>query len=148
MQQVRELTPQEVTEGQRGISERQYSATEVQALVRKMDQSKKKWKPLLRQGKKAEYEEALKKENEVLYFNYPSLFDMHMNDKLDSTFFEMLNLKRKIERGEITAEQASAIVGQQLFNRYVPHVLDSNVAPPAPRMSYEDYYKQTTGSNA
>jgi hypothetical protein len=148
MQQVRELTPQEVTEGQRGISERQYSATEVQALVRKMDQSKKKWKALLRQGKKAEYEEALKKENEILYFNYPSLFDMHMNDKLDSTFFDMLNLKRKIERGEITAEQASAIVGQQLFNRYVPHALDSNVAPPAPRMSYEDYYNQTLGSNA
>ena len=104
MQQVRELTPQEVAEGNRGISDRQLTATEVQALVRKMDVSKKKWKHLRQQGKKVEYEAALKKENEMLYFNYPSLFDMHMNDKLDSTFFEMLQLKRKIERGEITSE--------------------------------------------
>jgi uncharacterized short protein YbdD (DUF466 family) len=79
----------------------------------------------------------------MLYFNYPSLFDMHMNDKLDSTFFEMLQLKRKIERGEMTAEEASRIVGQQLFNRYVPHAIDSNASPPAPRMSYEDFYRQS-----
>ena len=38
---------------------------------------------------------------------------------------------------------ASRIVGQQLFNRYVPHAIDSNAAPPAPRMSYEDFYKQS-----
>jgi uncharacterized short protein YbdD (DUF466 family) len=55
----------------------------------------------------------------------------------------MLQLKRKIERGEISAEEASRIVGQQLFNRYVPHAIDSNAAPPAPRMSYEDFYKQS-----
>jgi uncharacterized short protein YbdD (DUF466 family) len=108
-----------------------------------MDASKKKWKYLKQQGKKAEYEQAVKKENEMLYFNYPSLFDMHINDRLDSTFFEMLQLKRKIERGEISAEEASRIVGQQLFNRYVPHAIDSNAAPPAPRMSYEDFYKQS-----
>jgi hypothetical protein len=143
MQQVRELTPQEVAEGNRGISDRQLTATEVQALVRKMDVSKKKWKHLRQQGKKVEYEAALKKENEMLYFNYPSLFDMHMNDKLDSTFFEMLQLKRKIERGEITSEEASRVVGQQLFTRFVPHAIDSNVAPPAPRMSYEDFYRQS-----
>ena len=122
---------------------RQLTATEVQALVRKMDASKKKWNYLKRQGKKAEYEEWLKKENEMLYFNYPSLFDMHVNDKLDSTFFEMLQLKRKIEKGEISAEEASRVVGQQLFNRFVPHAIDSNAAPPAPRMSYEDFYKQS-----
>ena len=145
--QARELTPEEVAEGRRGITDRQLTATEVQALVRKMDQSKKKWKFLRQQGKKAEYESALKKENELLYFNYPSLFDMHANDKLDSTFFDMLQLKRRIERGEITADQASAVVGQQLFNRFVPHVLDSNTPAPAPRMSYEDFYKQST-SNA
>jgi hypothetical protein len=119
--QARELTPEEVAEGRRGISDRQLTATEVQALVRKMDQSK----------------------NEMLYFNYPSLFDMHMNDKLDGTFFEMLALKRKIERGEMTAEEASRVVGQQLFNRYVPHRLDSNTPAPEPKMSYADYYKQT-----
>lgn len=142
--QARELTPQEIAEGQRGINDRQLSATEVQALVRKMDQSKKKWNYLRRQGRKDEYETWLKKENEMLYFNYPSLFDMHKDDKLDGTFFEMLNLKRKIERGEMTAEQASSIVGQQLFNRFVPHRLDSNVAPPAPKMSYEEFYRQST----
>ena len=139
--QARELTPQEVAEGQRGINDRQLTATEVQALVRKMDVSKKKWKALRQEGKKAEYEQALKKENETLYFNYPSLFDMHANDKLDATFFEMLTLKRKIERGEISSEEASRIVGQQLFNRYVPHAIDSNAAPPAPRMSYEEFYR-------
>jgi len=141
--QARELTPQEVEEGNRNISERQLTATEVQALVRKMDASKKKWKYLKQQGKTAEYEGWLKKENELLYFNYPSLFDMHKEDRLDSTFFEMLNLKRKIEKGEITPEEASRYVGQQLFNRYVPHAIDSSAAPPAPRMSYEDFYKQT-----
>ena len=142
MQPARELTPLEVEEGKRGINENQLTATEVQALVRKMDQSKKKWKYLRQKGSNAAYEQMLKQENEVLYFNYPSLFDMHLRDKLDGTFFEMLNLKRKIERGEITAEQASKIVGQQLFNRFVPHAIDSNVAAPAPKMSYEDFYKQ------
>jgi hypothetical protein len=142
-QQARELTPQEVEEGRRGITDTVLSATQVQALVRQMDVSKRKWKSLSRAGKKAEYEEKLKAENSVLYFNYPSLFQLHMEDRLDSTFFEMLTLKRKIERGEITAEEASRIVGQQLFNRYVPHAIDSNAPPPAPRMSYEDYYKQT-----
>lgn len=140
--QARELTPQEVQEGQRGINDRTLTATQVQALVKRMDTSKKKWRYLKLQNKKADYEAALKKENEELYFNYPSLFDLHLNDKLDSTFFEMLNLKRKIEKGEMTAEQASAIVGQQLFQRFVPHALDSNAPAPAPRMSYEDYCKE------
>ena len=141
--QARELTPQEIAEGSRGINDRQLSATEVQALVRKMDASKKKWKYLKQQGKKAEYEEWVKKENEMLYFNYPSLFDMHINDRLDATFFEMLQLKRKIEKGEISAEDASRIVGQQLFNRYVPHRLDGGATAPAPKMSYEDFYRQS-----
>lgn len=139
---MRELTPQEVAEGRRGINDRQLTATQVQALVKRMDASKKKWRYLKLQNKKDEYAEWLKKENEELYFNYPSLFDLHLNDNLDSTFFEMLNLKRKIERGEMTAEQASQIVGQQLFNRFVPHAINSNVAPQAPRMSYEEYCRQ------
>jgi hypothetical protein len=143
-EQARELTPQEIEEGRRGINDRQLSATHIQALVRLMDISKKKWKHLKLAGKKDEYEAKLKEANQVLYFNYPSLFQMHAEDRLDSTFFEMLQLKRKIERGEMTAEEGSRIVGQQLFNRFVPHALDSNAPPPAPRMSYEDYYKQTT----
>lgn len=142
MQPARELTPQEIADGQRGINESVLTATQVQALVRAMDKSKLKWKHLNRAGKKAEYEEKVRQENEQLYFNYPSLFQLHIDDKLDATFFEMLSLKRKIERGEITNEQASAIVGQQLFNRFVPHVI-SNAPAPAPRMSYEDFYKQT-----
>ncbi len=141
--QARELTQAEIQEGQRNINDVQLSATQIQALVRKMDQSKTTHKRLKRQGKMAEYEQALKNENEMLYFNYPSLFQLHMEDRLDQTFFDMLNLKRKIEKGEMSAEQASAVVGQQLFNRFVPHVI-SNSAPPAPRMSYEEYYKQTS----
>lgn len=138
--QARELTPQEVQEGVRGISDAQLTATQVQALVRQMDVSKKKHRRL--KGSPG-YEEAIKNENVTLYFNYPSLFQLHMEDKLDSTFFEMLALKRKIERGEVTPEQASAHVGQQLYNRFVPHVISSN-APPAPRMSYEDFYKNSS----
>jgi hypothetical protein len=141
MQPARELTPQEVEEGQRGINANDLTATQVQALVKKMDASKKKWRMLKRQGKKDEYETKLKEENEVLYFNYPSLFQLHAEDRLDATFFEMLTLKRKIERGEMTAEQASQIVGQQLFQRFVPHAVNNELAPP-PRMSYEDYCRQ------
>lgn len=139
--QARELTPTEVEEGRRGIVDSQLTATEVQALVRKMDASKTKWKSL-RQQNNAAYVARVQKENELLYFNYPSLFDMHINDRLDGTFFEMLNLKRKIERGEITAEQASTIVGQQLFSRYIPQVIDSNAAPAPPKLSYEEFYRR------
>jgi len=141
MQPVRELTPQEVEEGRRGINTQELTATQIQALVKRMDGSKQKWRKLKRQGKNAEYESKLKEENETLYFNYPSLFNLHMEDRLDETFFEMLTLKRKIERGEVTAEQASQIVGQQLFNRFVPHTI-SNQPPPPPRMTYEEYCRQ------
>jgi hypothetical protein len=107
-----------------------------------MDVSKKKWRNL--KHDKANYEEKLKEENTVLYFNYPSLFNLHMEDKLDSTFFEMLALKRRIEKGEITAEQASTIVGQKLFQKFVPQAI-SGGAPAPKSMSYEDYYKQFSG---
>ena len=140
--QARELTPEEVREGERNINDKLLTATQIQALVRQMDTSKAKHRALKESGKKLEYEEAMKAENEALYFNYPSLYQMHLEDRLDQTFFEMLNLKRKIEKGEMTSEQASALVGQQLFNRFVPHVISNN-EPPAPRMSYEDYYRQT-----
>lgn len=139
--QARELTPQEVSEGSQYINDKDLTATQVQALVRAMDESKRKFRRLKENGLKTQYEEELKKENTVLYYNYPSLFQLHLEERLDQTFFEMLNLKRKIEKGEITTEEASSIVGQQLFNRYVPHAI-SNTAPPTPRMSYEDYYRQ------
>ena len=140
--QARELSPQEVAEGQRGINQQDLSATQVQALTRKMDSSKQKWRALKRSNKLVEYEAKLKEENPVLYFNYPSLFQMHMEDRLDSTFFEMLTLKRKIEKGELTAEQASAIVGQTLFGRFVPQAIGQTPSA-APRMSYEDFYRKT-----
>jgi outer membrane lipopolysaccharide assembly protein LptE/RlpB len=142
--QARELTPQELAEGSRGITDRQLTATEVQALVRTMDASKTKWASLRRQGKQAEYETHVRAENEMLYFNYPSLFDMHIHDKLDGTLFEMLALKRKIERGDITAEEASRIVGQTLFTRFVPHAIDSATPAPGVPLRYEDFYRETT----
>lgn len=139
--QRRELTPQEVAEGNRGIHDRTLSATQIQALVRNMDASKKKWMRL-KASNRTEYIAKLKEENENLFFNYPAIFDMHAEDRLDSTFFEMLALKRKIEKGELTADQASAIVGQKMFNRYVPHAINPGTPPPTKPMSYEDYYKQ------
>jgi hypothetical protein len=142
MSAARELTPEEIAEGRRGISEESFTATQVQALVKRMDASKTKWRKLKRQGKTAEYEAKLKEENETLYFNYPSLFQMHAEDRLDQTFFEMLQLKRRIEKGEMTAEQASTLVGQTLFNRFVPQAVAPTAPPPAPRLSYEEYCRQ------
>ena len=104
---ARELTPQEVADGERHIIAEELTATEIQALVRNMDHSKKKWRHLRRE----EFMEKLKNENDKLYFNFPSLWQMHAEDRLDATFFEMLTLKRKIEKGEMTDEQASVVMG-------------------------------------
>jgi hypothetical protein len=142
MSTARELTPAEVADGRRGINDEVLTATQIQALVKRMDTSKTKWRSLKRQGKTEEYLEKLKAENETIYFNYPSLFQLHADDKLDQTFFEMLNLKRKLERGEMTNEQASAMVGQQLFNRFVPQAVSPQAPPPVPRLSYEEYCRQ------
>lgn len=67
---------------------------------------------------------------------------MHADDKLDETFFQMLQLKRRIEKGELTNEQASAAMGQTLFNRFVKPVVDTSGPSPATPMSYEEYYNQ------
>ena len=137
---ARELTPAEVAAGLRGINDLDLSATQIQALVRNMDASKQKWASL--KHNKQQYEEQMQKDNEALYFNYPSLFQMHVEDRLDGTFFEMLALKRRIEKGEITPEQATQIVGQKLHQRYIPEH-----SPPAetqaPTLTYEEYYRQT-----
>jgi hypothetical protein len=84
-------------------------------------------------------------ENEFLFFNFPSLWQMHAEDRLDSTFFEMLALKRKIEKGEITDEQASTLVGQRLFQRFAPTAVQPTTPGPPP-MSYADYYKKYGGN--
>jgi len=133
---ARELTPQEVESGRRGINDQDLSATQIQALVRNMDASKKKWARL--KNNKQEYEAKLQEDNQVLYFNYPSLFQMHAEDRTDATFFEMLALKRKIEKGEITPEQATQIVAQKLHQRFVPQ----GSQPVAPTMTYEEFYRQ------
>jgi aryl-alcohol dehydrogenase-like predicted oxidoreductase len=139
---MRELTPEEIAEGERHINSEELTATQIQALVRNMDHSKKKWRHLRRE----EFMEKLKNENENLYFNYPSLWQMHAEDRLDATFFEMLALKRKIEKGETTEQEASALMGQRLFQRFAPANVNSNVATgPAP-MSYADYYKKFGGA--
>jgi hypothetical protein len=142
MERMRELTPEEVQAGNRAINDQQLTATQVQALVRKMDHSKDKWRRL--RNKPKEYEAKLRDENEQLYYNFPSLFQLHLEDKLDSTFFEMLSLKRKIEKGEITSEQASAIVGQALFNKFVPRAVPAlaTQTPATPSLSYEEFYRQ------
>jgi hypothetical protein len=133
---ARELTPQEVEDGRRGINDVDLSATEIQALLRNMDESKKKWARL--KANKQEFEEKLKLDNAILYYNYPSLFQMHAEDRTDSTLFEMLALKRKIEKGQMTPEQATAIIGQKLHSRFLPNVAE----PPAQTMSYEEYYRK------
>jgi len=137
---ARELTPREVEAGRRGINDEDLSATQIQALVRTMDGSKEKWSHL--KSNKLAYEEKLQDENKILYFNYPSLFQMHAEDRLDQTFFEMLALKRKIEKGEITPEQATHIVGTKLSQRFVPGLAPQD-QPQAPSLSYAEYYRQT-----
>ena len=136
---ARELTPQEVAEGERHINTEELTATQIQALVRNMDHSKKKWRHLRRE----EFMEKLKVENDKLYFNFPSLWQMHAEDRLDATFFEMLALKRKIEKGEVTEEQASVHMGQRLFQKFAPESVNSNAGPPS--MSYAEYYKKFGG---
>ena len=136
---ARELTPTEVANGRRGINDLDLSATKIQALVRNMDISKQKWASL--KNNKQQYEDQLQKDNEALYFNYPSLFQMHAEDRLDGTFFEMLALKRKIEKGEITPEQATQVIGRKLHQRYIPE--QSQSEPQAPTLTYEEYYRQT-----
>jgi hypothetical protein len=141
--QARELTPSEVEAGRRGINDIDLSATQIQALVRNMDASKQKWASL--KHNKKQYEEQIQKDNEALYFNYPSLFQMHVEDRLDGTFFEMLTLKRKIEKGEITPEQATQIVGRKLHQKYIPEHSQPQAQsqPQGPTMTYEEYYRQT-----
>ena len=139
---ARELTPQEVAEGERHINTDELTATQIQALVRNMDHSKKKWRHLRRE----EFMEKLKNENDVLYFNFPSLWQMHAEDRLDATFFEMLALKRKMEKGEITEEQASIHMGQRLFQKFAPEAVNSNAQTGPPAMSYAEYYKKFGGA--
>jgi aryl-alcohol dehydrogenase-like predicted oxidoreductase len=136
-----ELPADQVAEAERHINSETLTATQLQALVRNMDHSKKKWRHL----RQEEFMNKVRDENEQLYYNYPSLWQMHAEDRLDSTFFEMLALKRKIEKGELTDEQASVMVGQRLFQRFAPTAVQPTTSVGPPPMSYSDYYKKYGG---
>ena len=126
------------------MNDKDYPATEIQSLVRDMDDSKKKWKAL-KTTDKTKYLEKLTEENTTLHFNYPSIFEKHAEDGLDATFFYMLNQKRRIERGELTEDQATKEVGKRLADRWVAPVL-SNAAVQKEE-SYEEYYKRISSKS-
>jgi hypothetical protein len=115
------------------------SAIKIQAMVREMDTSKRKYKSL-KTPNFAEYRAKVAAENEFLYENFPTVFEMHIEDKLDETFFEMLKLKRKIEKNEMTEDEASKLIGQKLFDRFVGPVV--NNIPAEKPMSYAEYYEK------
>lgn len=116
------------------------SSIQIQALVRDMDASMRKHR-LTKRVDKERFRAKVAAENETLYNMFPTIFEMHIEGKLDGTFFEMLKLKHKIEKGEMTEDEASRVVGQKLFDRYVGPVVNNTPAPEKP-LSYADYYKQ------
>jgi hypothetical protein len=120
-----------------------HNATEIQSMVRNMDDSKKKH-AALKTSNPPEYIKTLIAENHTLHFNYPSIFLLHLEDKLDATFFYMLNQKRRVEKGEITEDEASKEVGKKLYGRWVEPL--TRQQPVAKEESYEDYYKRISKS--
>jgi len=90
------------------------------------------------------FREKIAEENKHLYEVFPTIFEMHIEGKLDETFFEMLKLRRSIEKGELTDDEASKMVGQKLFDRFVkPHLPETPAVPEeARKLTYEEYYKQ------
>jgi hypothetical protein len=105
-----------------------------------MDTSMRKHKAL-KTSDFTEYRKKLSEENEVLYYQFPTVFEMHIQGKLDQTFFEMLKLRRQIEKKEITEDEASKLIGQKLFDRFVGPVVNNTPAPEKP-ISYGEYYEQ------
>ena len=115
------------------------SSMKIQSLVRDMDTSMRKHKKL-KISNFTEYRKKLSEENEVLYNRFPTIFEMHIQGKLDKTFFEMLKLRRQIEKKEITEDEASKLIGQKLFDRFVGPVVN-NTPPPEKPLSYYEFYK-------
>lgn len=116
------------------------TSIQIQALVREMDASMRKHR-LTKRVDKEKFRAKVAAENETLYNLFPTIFEMHVEGKLDATFFEMLKLKHKIEKGEMTEDDASKLIGQKLFDRYVAPVIGDVPVPEKP-LSYSDYYKQ------
>lgn len=115
------------------------SSIQIQALVRQMDESMRRHKGLKRSNKH-EYRKKILEENQTLANVLPSIFEMHYEGNLDEKFFNMLKLRRKVETGEMTEDDASKIVGQMLFDQYVAPVVNQTPAPKP--LSYEEYYRQ------
>lgn len=115
------------------------NSIQIQALVRQMDESLRRHKGLKRTNK-VEHRKKVVEENQQLYEVFPSVFEMHYEGKLDEKFFNMLKLRLKVEKGEISEDEASKLVGQMLFDQYVAPVVNNLPAPQ--KMSYEEYYKQ------
>jgi hypothetical protein len=116
------------------------NSIKIQAMVRDMDESLRKYK-VLKQSDPELFRKKVADDNKVLYEEFPTIFEMHFEGKLDETFFEMLKLRRKVEKGELTDDEASKIIGQKLFDRYVAPITN-NTPPPEKPMSYSDFYKQ------
>ena len=114
-------------------------------MVRNMDESLRKYRNL-KETNRTLWLSNLRKENEKLATEFPTIFNMHLEGNLDQTFFDMLHLKRKIEKGEITEDEASIEIGQKLFNKYVSPVV--NNLPKPSTLSYEEYYKQNATTNS
>lgn len=115
------------------------NSIQIQALVRGMDESMRRHKGLKRTNKH-EYRKRLVDENQRLYNEFPSIFEMHFEGKLDEKFFNMLKLRHQVEKGEISEDEASKIVGQMLFDQYVAPVVNNTPVPS--QMTYEEYYRQ------
>jgi hypothetical protein len=121
------------------------TSIQIQAMVRNMDESLRKYRNL-KETNRTLWLSNLRKENEKLATEFPTIFNMHLEGNLDQTFFDMLHLKRKIEKGEITEDEASIEIGQKLFNKYVSPVV--NNLPKPSTLSYEEYYKQNATTNS
>lgn len=119
-----------------------HTATQIQAMVRSMDQSKQRHAHV-KLDNPEQYIALLRGENETLFEFYPSVFSLHAADKLDDTFFYMLQEKRRMEKGQTTEDEASVRVGQKLFNRWVAPVLSNTPTPST--QTYEQYYRSLQG---
>jgi hypothetical protein len=121
-----------------------YTATEIQSMVRNMDDSKRRWR-LLKAQNNDEYEQKVAGENPILFEHFFTIYKKHLNDELDDTFFYMLQQKRRIEKGEITDDQAATAVGQKLFDRWVAPIVSNVPVQETPVQTYEQYYKNLSG---
>jgi uncharacterized short protein YbdD (DUF466 family) len=115
------------------------TSIQIQALVRGMDESMRRHKGLKRTNHH-EYLKMVAEENQRLYDEFPSIYEMHIDGKLDEKFFNMLKLRRQIEKGEISEDDASKLVGQMLFDQYVAPIVSNTPVPS--QMTYEQYYQQ------